>query len=136
MSQVQKSSARAPENVAAPEHPSGDFTALLRSRRRAEIESFLVALEQESLQQTAAQDDDAFASILDLAIGDYGVLQKDLADHLSLSASAVGRWRTKENAPRPYARRPVILALAALVRRQLGDEPSTKPIEVERLVSA
>lgn len=126
MSQTQKLNVGVIQADLPAELPNSDFTSLLRSRRNAEIEAFLIALGENSLQQAIA-DDDAFSAILDLAIGDYGVLQKDLASHLGVSPSAVGRWRANDSVPPAFARPPVIAALAALVAKKLSDEEPKAP---------
>ncbi len=122
MSIAQKLIAPEMEEFAERDSSSTSFTDLLRARRRAEIVAFLTALNEPSLRSSVLDDTEAFASVLDLAIGDYGVQQKEIADHLKVSPGAVGRWRSKEHAPRRYARESVLSVVAALIQRQLNTD--------------
>jgi hypothetical protein len=91
----------------------------LHGRRRHELEVFLVSLEESQIKEQVFSDDDLFASIVDLATSEYGIEQKNVAAHLGVSATAVNRWKNREHAPRPYARRAVIDTVAALVKERL-----------------
>lgn len=122
MSKVQRIFSEPVLPDSALETPSESFTELLRARRKAEVAAFLNALREPSLKDAVIEDSEALAAILDLAIGDYGVQQKELAGHLQVSPAAIGRWRANENAPRTYARAGVIAALDALISRQLSTE--------------
>ena len=100
-------------------HLDDSPAAGLLERRREEIQAFMTALNENKMQELVAEDEELFSTIVDLATSDYGIEQKRIADHLGVNPSAVGRWKSREHAPRPYARAAVITVISALVEERL-----------------
>jgi ribosome-binding protein aMBF1 (putative translation factor) len=94
----------------------------LRTQRINERRAFLTAIRDPSFDEDLVADDEVFATLIDLATSDYGVLQKDLAHVLGISPGAIARWATKENSPRPYARPAIVKAVGDLIERSLNEE--------------
>lgn len=98
----------------------------LRARRLNEKKAFLTAIRDPSFDENLVADDEVFATLIDLATSDYGVLQKDLAHLLGISPGAITRWAAKENSPRPYARPAVVKAIGDLIERSIQEESLRK----------
>lgn len=110
-----------PDNLHAENLVSGRICKIeeLKKQRIKEKAVFLEALRQPELQALVCNDSDTFASALALAICEYGVMQKDIAAHLGVDQSAVGRWKTAEFAPKPYSRPAVLTAVAAVLEQNI-----------------
>jgi hypothetical protein len=80
-----------------------------------------VALAQDNVAEYVATDEELFATIVDLSTTEYGIEQRKIAEHLAVNPTAVTRWKSREHAPRPYARKAVILAISALVELKLNE---------------
>ena len=129
--------------LAEPTKPKeGRNSAQWRERRCGELRAFQIALAQDNVAEYVAADEELFATIVDLSTTEYGVEQRKIAEHLAVSPTAVTRWKSREHAPRPYARQAVIQAISALVEAKLnelmaeltdlGDQTMSKP---KRIVS-
>ncbi len=86
----------------------------LASKRLDELRAFYIAIDDPVLQKEA-ENDDVFATIMQLAIDDYGVSQKELAEILKIKPSTVGRWRQGQTVPSVYARPGILAALCTLL---------------------
>lgn len=91
---------------------------MLRARRRSERAAFIEALKNPSLLPLL-QDNEVFATLVDLAINDYGLSQNELARAVRVHPSAVTRWSAGDSAPRGYARPIVVATIAELLARSL-----------------
>jgi transcriptional regulator with XRE-family HTH domain len=98
----------------------------LRTQRVNEKRAFLTAIRDTSFDEDLVADDEVFATLIDLATSDYGVLQKDLAHILGISPGAIARWASKENSPRAYARPAIVKAIGDIIERSLFEEPERK----------
>lgn len=111
------------KNLAEAEHDRPLEESKVRelvAKRCGEIRSFLTAIKDPSMI-AMLEDEHLFATLLALAINDYGVRTKDLATALSVSVPQVGRWAAGENAPRPYARAQVVQGVAHLLEKALTE---------------
>lgn len=91
----------------------------LRGRRRKELEAFLVSIKQDQVADMVFDDVELFSTIVDMATSDYGIEQKTIASYLGVNPTAVGRWKSREHAPRAYARRSVIVTIVSLLEAKL-----------------
>jgi ribosome-binding protein aMBF1 (putative translation factor) len=93
----------------------------LLERRREERRQFLVIIHSKQAAEYS-KDDAYFASLVTMAVKDYGVSRRSLATMLGANESAISRWMTGAHAPRPYGRKEVIAAIADLLRQDLAAE--------------
>lgn len=83
----------------------------LAAKRVDELRAFLNALHNPILRKQV-DDDQVFAMVIQLAIDDYGVGQRELAKVLQTQPSTVGRWRHGQSAPSTYSRPGILSAIA------------------------
>jgi predicted transcriptional regulator len=99
----------------------------LLSARLDERRTFLLALKDDSTKALSS-DKEFFSTMMTLAMREYGVRQSDVAETLSLSKAAVGRWIAGTTAPAQYARNQVIDVVASLLESSLT-EPDFETID-------
>jgi hypothetical protein len=108
-------------------------------RRFETLKAFAALLETENILDEVARDDALFASIVYLAINEYGLSQAALARDLAASTAAVGRWASvgepqsrnpaklsfidrKGSLPPAYSRRTIVEKIAHLLTSSIGDQ--------------
>jgi ribosome-binding protein aMBF1 (putative translation factor) len=91
----------------------------LVGQRRQERKSFIEALEQPALKAELASNE-VFSTLVALAVYDYGVPQKELAEVLDIDPSGITRWAKGETAPRQYARPLVVSGIIGVMQKQLA----------------
>lgn len=112
-----------PQNVSCERTIATEMAAPLRAAteiRVAEIEAFANAIMDPSFMDQLANRE-IFAGALDLAISEYGVSQKDLADLLQQSSAQVGRWKAGTSAPSVRSREQVIDLTARLLSGRVAE---------------
>lgn len=94
----------------------GKITDFL-GRRLSERKAFVAALKEAGFRNQLLEDQSEwlFASVVDLAINDYGVRQKHLAALIRANTASIGRWAAKTAAPTPIARVGVVDAIIQLL---------------------
>ena len=92
----------------------------LAKQRLDELKAFHIALESPVLQMEA-EDDEVFATVIQLAIDDYGLGQKELADILQTQTSTVGRWKVGRNVPSVYSRPGILSAVASCISQHIAE---------------
>ena len=90
----------------------------LAGRRLDELKAFHQALENPVMRQQI-EDDETFVMLVQLAIDDYGVGQKEIADALQTQTSTVGRWKSGRAVPSIYSRRGIISAISSLLEEHI-----------------
>jgi hypothetical protein len=70
----------------------------------------------EQVMDGVQHDDNLFATIVDLAIREYGIRQAELARQLKVSAPAVARWSKQINLPATYARPSIVGKIASIIK--------------------
>lgn len=100
------------------------FTRSLIAKRRSELQAFANALRNESVRQTVIgeQGDEAFDDLIRLAVNDYGVGQRQIAEAVQINVATVSRW-VAGTSRAPRLSRPTILsAIATLIEHDIEVE--------------
>jgi hypothetical protein len=114
--------------------PRADRTNLGNLARLSEIqksrlhtlEIFARLLDEEVTKAAVQEDDTYFASLVRLAVNDYGVKQSVIAQKLGVSAPAVSRWMSMLSLPVPYVRKGIVEAMEEIISSNVAAQKSAE----------
>ena len=93
-------------------------------RRRGERLSFLASLRSPDFSE-ASVDQEFFRVMVSLAVNDYGVSRKRIAETLGTSEATIGRWAAGASLPPLYIRRQIGNVIAIILESDLlRDDPT------------
>lgn len=94
----------------------------LIANRRDEIRAFADALKNSELIKfvSSKDGDETFTDLISLAVNDYGVSRKELAESVEANVATVGGWCSGRSVPAPYARKPVLDAISSIIEHDLA----------------
>ncbi len=97
------------------------FTEKLLETRRDEIRAFAIALKNEEFLSfiSTPEGDESFGDLIELAIREYGVSQREVATATSATPSTVSRWMNGQSLPPRYARKSIVEAIAMIIDHNL-----------------
>lgn len=97
------------------------FTEKLLETRRNEIKAFSIALRDEHFLKflSSTEGDEAFGEVVELAVKEYGVSQKEIATATNSTPSTVSRWMNKGNSPPRFTRNSIVEAIAMIIDHNL-----------------
>ena len=87
--------------------------------RRNEIEAFISALKSSFSREATPKDEELFQSFIMLAIDEYGVPRRKLAESIEVDPAQITRWCKGQAAPKPIIRPMILEILAALLEERL-----------------
>lgn len=97
------------------------FTEKLLKTRRNEIKAFSIALRDEHFLNflSKPEGDEAFGDMIELAVKEYGVSQREIAAATDATTPTVSRWMNGVSTPPRYARKGVVEAIAMIIDHNL-----------------
>lgn len=97
------------------------FTEKLLETRRSEVKAFAIALrDKQFLDYIATEDgDETFSDLIQLAVKEYGVSQREIALATNSTASTVSRWMSGNAAPARYTRKSIVEAIGMIIDHNL-----------------
>lgn len=97
------------------------FTERLLDTRRNEIKAFSIALRDKHFLDfiSSADGDEAFSDVVELAVKEYGVSQKEIALSANTTPSTVSRWMNKGACPPRFTRKSIVEAIGMIIDHNL-----------------
>jgi len=117
--------------MARPNPKTGEFETQIREQqqnRHKTLIAFGNLLASQKVKQGVRENDDMFASIVHLAIQEYGLKQARIADALEVSPAAVGRWSKGNHLPKAHYRPSVVETIQQLIEAEASKVEDGQPI--------
>jgi hypothetical protein len=97
------------------------FTEKLLETRRNELKAFSIALRDEGFLNfiSTPEGDQSFCELIELAVREYGVSQREIATATDATPSTISRWISGQSAPPRYARKSIVEAIAMIIDHNL-----------------
>lgn len=96
-------------------------TERLLKTRRNEIQAFAIALRDDAFLNfiSTSEGSESFSDVVELAVKEYGVSQREVASSTDVSTATVSRWMNGQSLPPRYVRKNIVEAIGMIIDHNL-----------------